>query len=227
VTGKTYPRNGFLRIVGPLSCTTRGTGGGRFFHKLYYADSSLGLPTWHQLRPVDAAGDTGRCTHDRCALAGLLNLAFFTQPEWAAAFVQDPTGENGLLLPVRVRECDAPGLLPQLVYIDLVGVDEDRATAVLLAGAQKARAKPTTPPKFPGSTPKEKPLGPRFPRGLRPIWNIPHNRNPNFPGRERLLSEIEANLSASDQTVLNQTIGGLGGIGKTQAAAKYAYRHAA
>lgn len=27
--------------------------------------------------------------------------AAFTQPEWAAAFVQDPTGEKGLLLPVR------------------------------------------------------------------------------------------------------------------------------
>ena len=29
----------------------------------------------------------------------------FTQPEWAAAFAQDPTGAKGLLLPVRVREC--------------------------------------------------------------------------------------------------------------------------
>ena len=28
----------------------------------------------------------------------------FTQPEWAAAFARDPTGEKGLLLPVRVRE---------------------------------------------------------------------------------------------------------------------------
>src|ERR1700736_3533038 len=31
--------------------------------------------------------------------------AQFTQPEWTAAFVQDPTGEKGLLVPVRVREC--------------------------------------------------------------------------------------------------------------------------
>ncbi len=28
----------------------------------------------------------------------------FTQPEWQAAFAQDPTGEQGLLLPVQVRE---------------------------------------------------------------------------------------------------------------------------
>ncbi|MBN1667016.1 MAG: toll/interleukin-1 receptor domain-containing protein, partial [Anaerolineales bacterium] len=29
--------------------------------------------------------------------------AFYTQPEWAAAFQQDPTGAQGRLLPVRVR----------------------------------------------------------------------------------------------------------------------------
>src|SRR5438067_176896 len=46
--------------------------------------------------------------------------ARFTQPEWAAAFARDPTGEQGLLLPIRVRECDLKGLWPQLVYIDVV-----------------------------------------------------------------------------------------------------------
>ncbi len=27
----------------------------------------------------------------------------FTRPEWAAAFAQDPTGENSRLVPIRVR----------------------------------------------------------------------------------------------------------------------------
>ncbi len=30
----------------------------------------------------------------------------FTQPEWAVAFGKDPTGANGLLIPVRVKQCD-------------------------------------------------------------------------------------------------------------------------
>src|SRR4030095_10033109 len=30
--------------------------------------------------------------------------AFYTQPEWAAALVQDPTGEKKKLLPVRVKD---------------------------------------------------------------------------------------------------------------------------
>src|SRR5207237_2217871 len=44
----------------------------------------------------------------------------FTQPEWAAAFAQDPTGETGILVPVRVRACDPHGLLRATTYIDLV-----------------------------------------------------------------------------------------------------------
>jgi hypothetical protein len=33
----------------------------------------------------------------------------FTQAEWTAAFAKDPTGENALLIPVRVAECEPPG----------------------------------------------------------------------------------------------------------------------
>lgn len=45
----------------------------------------------------------------------------FAQAEWYAAFAQDPLGEQGLLLPVRVRDCDLTGLLPQIIYVDLAG----------------------------------------------------------------------------------------------------------
>ncbi|MEQ8524753.1 toll/interleukin-1 receptor domain-containing protein [Gracilimonas sp.] len=46
----------------------------------------------------------------------------FTQPEWAAAFAKDPTGEFQFLIPIRVRECSLEGLLSQIVYLDLVGL---------------------------------------------------------------------------------------------------------
>ena len=59
----------------------------------------------------------------------------FTAPEWAAAFAKDPTGALGLLLPVRVRECEPKGLLPQINYIDLLDIDDkDAARDRLLAG---------------------------------------------------------------------------------------------
>ena len=37
--------------------------------------------------------------------------ALYTQPEWAAAFSNDPTGSQKKLLPIRVRECLLKGLL--------------------------------------------------------------------------------------------------------------------
>ena len=57
----------------------------------------------------------------------------FTQPEWAAAFGKDPTGEKGLLIPIRAKKCDLKGLWPQIVYIDLFNKKEDKARDTLLA----------------------------------------------------------------------------------------------
>jgi tetratricopeptide (TPR) repeat protein len=153
--------------------------------------------------------------------------AGFTQPEWAAAFAQDPTGEKGTLLPVRVRECDPAGLLPQIVYVDLVGQEETAAKDALLAGVRRGRAKPTTPPGFPGTARRVVTERPRFPGALPPIWNVPLRRNPNFTGRETLLADLRTALTSGQPAALTQAISGLGGVGKTQLALEYAYRHTA
>jgi len=153
--------------------------------------------------------------------------ARFIQPEWAAAFAQDPTGEKGILLPVRIRKCELGGLLPQIVYIDLVDLEEAAARDTLLAGVRSERAKPTAPPGFPGAIPRSVPQRPRFPGDLPPIWNLPHLRNPNFTGRESLLAVLRTALTSGQPAALTQAITGLGGVGKTQLAVEYAYRHAA
>ena len=62
--------------------------------------------------------------------------ALYTQPEWAAAFVQDPTGEKGTLIPVRVQKCDLKGLLTPIIRIDLVNLDEPAAKKALLRLSQ-------------------------------------------------------------------------------------------
>ena len=152
--------------------------------------------------------------------------ARFTQPEWAAAFAQDPTGEKGTLLPVRVRECDLKGLLPAIIYIDLVGLEEQEAKDTLLAGVSRERAKPTAPPGFPVAAPRSVPERARFPGALPPTWNIPHLRNPNFTGRESLLAQLRTALTSGQPAALTQAISGLGGVGKTQLAVEYAYRYA-
>ncbi len=59
------------------------------------------------------------------------------------------------------------------------------------------------------------------------IWNIPYRRNPFFTGRESMLEALYQRLPTAKATALTQpqAISGLGGIGKTQIAVEYAYRH--
>ncbi len=53
------------------------------------------------------------------------------------------------------------------------------------------------------------------------LWNIPYARNPLFTGRENVLKRIYEALSMSRTAAIS----GLGGIGKTQTAVEYAFRH--
>jgi hypothetical protein len=105
--------------------------------------------------------------------------AQFTQPEWAAAFAQDPTGEKGILLPVRVAKCDLQGLLPAIIYIDLIDLEETTARETLLAGAKRGRAKPLAPPGFPADRGHVERQPPRFPNPPSPISSNPRSQQPN------------------------------------------------
>jgi hypothetical protein len=53
------------------------------------------------------------------------------------------------------------------------------------------------------------------------IWSVPHPRNPAFTGREAELTRLRQQLAGQGRAVLS----GLGGIGKTQTAVEYAWRH--
>jgi tetratricopeptide (TPR) repeat protein len=152
----------------------------------------------------------------------------FTQPEWAAAFAADPTGEQGRVVPVRVAECDPKGLLGPIVYIDLVDRDEAKAKDELLNGIRRERAKPPVSPVFPGAAaPVDRPTAAvarpaRFPGALPPVWNVPRRRNPHFAGRDDLLETLHSTLTEGPTALT--ALSGMGGIGKTQTALEYAYR---
>jgi hypothetical protein len=55
---------------------------------------------------------------------------------------------------------------------------------------------------------------------------VPHLRNPNFTGREDLLTQLRTALTSGQPAALTQALAGLGGVGKTQLATEYAYRYA-
>jgi tetratricopeptide (TPR) repeat protein len=152
----------------------------------------------------------------------------FTPSEWAAAFAQDPTGQQSKLLPIRVKACTLTGLLAQLVYLDLVDLDEKSAAAALRTGIARTRARPSTAPRYPGSTAPAVSQTSHFPgpRVLPRAWNVPFRRNPFFTGREPVFTQLHKLLHAGTTAALSQppAISGLGGIGKTQTAVEYAYR---
>ncbi|QDT95534.1 tetratricopeptide repeat protein [Gimesia aquarii] len=57
------------------------------------------------------------------------------------------------------------------------------------------------------------------------IFDVPFKENPVFTGRKKELNELRKRLTSGGRTALTQAIRGLGGIGKTQIAARYAYKY--
>ncbi len=74
----------------------------------------------------------------------------YAQPEWAAAFAQDPEGIKRKLIPVMVIDCTLDGLLKTLVYINLVNLTEEESENALFNGLIGIRQKPGMAPVFPG-----------------------------------------------------------------------------
>src|SRR5690349_19952557 len=61
-----------------------------------------------------------------------------------------------------------------------------------------------------------------------PYWHVPVPRKPFFTGREAILEAEYARLQAEQVVALTQSyaLHGLGGVGKSQIALEFAYRHA-
>ena len=168
-------------------------------------------------------------------VVALFSAAYFeperyTAEEWSASLVHLPGVAAGRLVPVRVQEVPAalvPPLLRPLVSRDVFGVAEEEARRVLLA-AVAGPARPSGAPGFPG---RPGPLsrlggaGPRLPGVLPPVWGNVPPRNPGFTGRDQMLADMRQALLGGGRAVV-QALAGMGGVGKTQLAAEYAYRFA-
>lgn len=137
------------------------------------------------------------CARTIVVLTPTYFLSGFARAEWCAAFAHDPTGEQGLLLPVRVSECDVEGLLGSIIFINLVGLDQASARERLLAGVSRSRAKPLVPPSFPGGQPSGRPR-PGFP-GANPYRGLEAFRAEHrglFKGRQRYVQAVAKKLQA-------------------------------
>ena len=154
----------------------------------------------------------------------------YTTEEWSASLVHVPGVAAGRLVPVRVEEVPAdkvPPVMRPLVSCDVFGVAEEEARRVLLA-AVAGPVRPARAPEFPGQPGPLSRLGgagPRLPGALPPVWENVPPRNPGFTGRDQLLTDVRDALLSGGRAVV-QALAGMGGVGKTQLAAEYAYRFA-
>ena len=92
-----------------------------------------------------------KAKHTIAVLSADYLKADFTQPEWTAAFVRDPRGNQRTLIPVLVRPCVLEGFFATRIYIDLTNIEVEDARKRLLDGIILTRAKPDTEPSFPGT----------------------------------------------------------------------------
>jgi len=156
----------------------------------------------------------------------------FATEEWQAVWAADPVGARRLLLVVRVEDCDRPGLLRQVVSVDLFGVGEQAARDRLLDAITLGRRKPLVAPGFPAPVDEgvtspgaagSAGAAPVFPVDLPAVWNVPP-RLARFVGREALLAEVAEELAARGVAGVC-AVQGTGGMGKTALAVEYAHRH--
>ncbi len=118
------------------------------------------------------------------------------------------------------------------LLFDLVGQeDKEKARKILLRGVEQTPKK-LQPATFPSPLISSQPspvntsLQARFGAPFPPYWNVSRRHAPYFTGHEEQIEQIFRAFTTRDAAQIPdpQAIVGLGGLGKTQTAAEYAYR---
>jgi hypothetical protein len=118
--------------------------------------------------------------------------------------------EERHIIILRCEDVPLQGLLADVIYQDLVGIEdrEERKRRIIAAAERQSQAAPPPP---------------------RPFIGVPP-RIPSFTGREDELYRLDAILIHDKPAVVTQAVGrvavqGMGGVGKTSLAVEYAHRY--
>jgi hypothetical protein len=139
----------------------------------------------------------------------------FASEEWQAVWAANPDGTKRLLLVVRVEDCERPGLLRQVVSVDLFDADREVGRRRLLDAITLGRRKPKTEPAYPaavglGTVAASVPSAP-------PVSFVPVVRSayveqvrqiapPRLVGREAELARLAAFCTAPEETAASSYV---------------------
>ncbi|RDD84425.1 FxSxx-COOH system tetratricopeptide repeat protein [Streptomyces parvulus] len=201
--------------------------------QLQQAGHQVELDRWHWRTGDDFVQKMNHALGRADAVVALLSRQYFAPKRWTREEWSTTMALRGRLVPVAIEllaDDDIPVLMAGMLRTDVHGLDETAASAVLLEAVHGPVA-PTDPVAFPGlpsagTTTEADRQRPRLPSsvGLPEVWNV-RRRNPDFSGREAVLSELRSGLLSGRQAVV-QALNGMGGIGKTQIVLEYAHRFA-
>src|SRR5258707_1383169 len=188
------------------------------------------LDVWHD-RKIRAGANWPRAIDEHLDSAGLIFLLispdlrawqYCCGMERRRALERHEAGQ-AVIIPILLRPCDwqtAPfaqlQALPAGKFIsEWSERDEDAAFASVARGIRELL------------TALADPAVVSLSGGQNGAWNVPFTRNPFFTAREEQLAQIHVQLRSGQSVAIGQVqaISGLGGIGKTQLAVEYAYRH--
>ncbi|NUS29512.1 MAG: toll/interleukin-1 receptor domain-containing protein [Streptomyces sp.] len=159
-------------------------------------------------------------------IVALFSRAYFQPERWTHK--EMTLAGQDRLVPLVIEPLsgdDIPASLTTRLRRELHGLEESEAREVLLE-AITGPPRPTDPPRFPGAPGLGRPTAPRLPSDAEApqVWNV-RQRNPDFVGRDDVLSHVREALLADHRAAI-QVLHGLGGVGKTQIAVEYAHRFA-
>ncbi|WP_322770397.1 FxSxx-COOH system tetratricopeptide repeat protein [Frankia sp. Cr1] len=145
----------------------------------------------------------------------------WTRLERRAALNRAVRERREYVLPARFDDTPLPGLLSDLVAIDLRGRDPEQfvelvATKLTALGilSPDRNPQPSQPSSGPG------------PAVLPAVWNVP-GRLATFTGRRQILDRIASTFASNVGGLAAVALHGLGAVGKTQLAIEHAWQHAA
>ena len=186
------------------------------------------IRNWHD-RQIKTGSEWGGQIDDHLKTADVILLLvspsflasnYCNDVEVVHAMERHESGE-ALVIPVILRPADWKGtpfsklqVLPKDAKPVVKWKIRDEAFLDIVEGIKAAVEEMTT-----------EAVGKNQTQKLFPIWHVPHSRNMNFTGREEILSDLRNALESGKPAALTQAISGLGGVGKSQLAIEYAYRH--